>query len=533
MAHTNCWKGRAIVAFGILTVLAAASARAQSARGLESAVGGEWELYARALAGRGLLHGQPWSSRPFAPSVLETWADSLKTPHPWADALNRDGRRSVSILRPSLNVSYNSGLPWGLQDGAVWQGRGATVWGSAGALWRGGPFSVRLEPMFSYAQNRAFTLLRNANGSVYGSALEAGFIDVPQRFGDKAYAFVDPGQSFARIDIAHVAAGFSTENLFWGPGLKNALLFDANAAGFPHVFLGTSDAVRTPVGSVYGRIIYGRLEQSEFSAASASRSRLGAGAIAVWMPHGDVFELGVARFYHHRWTGQLGRDELLSPFGSFRHDAQVANKTTDAPDNQLASAFATVRVPRAGLEIFGEFGRNDRPGSFRDLELEPEHNSAWLLGFLQTLNWSERSFWTLRAEAANGRIAALQDLGRGQSTFYDHGRLTQGHTERGQVLGTPLIEASSGMNVAIDRWGKTGRLGAELFERQMPDTLATGFGSRAGARSQWDLSASMTRFVGGTDLSLAVGHVWDIHRFEGRDAHNAYVRVGIRPSIGR
>ena len=142
-------------------------------------------------------------------------------------------------------------------------------------------------------------------------------------------------------------------------------------------------------------------------------------------------------------------------------------RTAKSPDNQLLSVFASVRVPSSGFEVFGEFGKNDRNSSLRDLASEPEHNSAWMLGFYDVIGPASlvNGFWTVRVETGNGRVSAIQQIGRGQSTFYDHTFLTQGHTEDGQLLGSPLIDRSGGVDASVDHWTRQGRVGVSVLEQ--------------------------------------------------------------------
>ncbi len=187
-----------------------------------------------------------------------------------------------------------------------------------------------------------------------------------------------------------------------------------------------------------------------------------------------------------------------------------------------------------GLEVFGEFGKNDRNVDIRDVVLEPEHNSAWLLGFFKVigLDSAHAGFWTVRAEAASGRVSAIQQIGRGQSTFYDHIPIAQGHTELGQLLGTPLIEQSGGIDLGVDRFTSAGRLGVSLMERQMPPDTWVGMPANQ-LRSQWDLGFGGTIFHGKSDITFQVGHVWDLNRFPGQDVGNSYLRLGTRLGLAR
>ena len=72
---------------------------------------------------------------------------------------------------------------------------------------------------------------------------------------------------------------------------------------------------------------------------------------------------------------------------------------------------------------------------------------------------------------------------RPQSTVYEHYTITQGHTNLGQLLGSPLLERTGGVEVSVDRWGNGGKLGAMVQERSMPLTRDLGVPARE-ARAQ-------------------------------------------------
>src|SRR5689334_21163510 len=126
-----------------------------------------------------------------------------------------------------------------------------------------GPLSARIEPLLEYGQNRSFTTTPvHAASSPYVDDLRPATIDEPQSVSNSSFHMIDPGQSFVRLDVFGLTTGFSTEDIFWGPGMRQALLFAVIAGGFPHVFLGTSHGLSTPIGRFHAQLIYGRLEQS-------------------------------------------------------------------------------------------------------------------------------------------------------------------------------------------------------------------------------------------------------------------------------
>ena len=524
---------RVALIFACAALLAPVAARAQGTEWSEATVGSEWEVYARALAIRGLIPDEPWAIRPFSPSVLDEFADSLTARHPWAKRLPHRTApvTGFHMLRSSGEVSYNSAYAWGFNDGPVWQGKGLNAWATAGATWRSGHWSMRFEPLVEIAQNAAFQLEPVPGGAAnrYVDQQNPYSIDLPQRMGSGMYHLISPGQSYIRYDLSWFGAGFSTENLFWGPGVRNAILFGPNAGGFPHIFFGTNRAVHTAVGRFAGQVVYGRLAQSNWAPNSQNSTRLGAGLIVTWQPPSTPITFGLARFYHRDWPAHWTSQDYTLPFGGFFSRPQATIVGASGVDNQLASVFFSARAKSIGLEVFGEFGKNDRNSSIRDLTVEPENNSAWLLGFMQVIGLDAYSedFWTVRGTVANGRVDALKLLNRGQSTFYSHGTIRQGHTQQGQVLGSPLMERSGGADFAVDHFTSGGRLGIELIERQMPPDIGVGMPANQ-LRSQWDLGVGGTLFRGNSDLTFQVGRVIDLNRFPGVNMSNYYIRFGNR-----
>ena len=134
------------------------------------------------------------------------------------------------------------------------------------------------------------------------------------------------------------------------------------------------------------------------------------------------------------WEGWVARD-LLVPFGSVY---KKASAVFERPDNQIASAFARLRVPSAGLEFFGEYAKNDRAASLRDYIVEAEHGAAWLVGTQRAWRDARGRLWGAQVTAIGGAISPITAF-RIESTFYDHFPIAQGHTVHGQLLGTPLL----------------------------------------------------------------------------------------------
>jgi hypothetical protein len=152
------------------------------------------------------------------------------------------------------------------------------------------------------------------------------------------------------------------------------------------------------------------------------------------------------------------------------------------------------------------------------------------LGLLKTLGSTRaESFWSLRAEVVNGRITSLERL-RSQVTFYEHTPIRQGHTQDGQLLGSPLLERTGGLELAADHWSRRGRAGILLWQRLMPPVAKEG-SSASEARSQWAVELNTTRFLQRGDLSARTGMMFDLNRTAGRDEHSLFLGLSWRHSL--
>ncbi|MEI6739313.1 MAG: hypothetical protein WCK74_03285 [Gemmatimonadaceae bacterium] len=521
--------GHVLAGLVLAVLVLAGTPRLGLAQWGELTAGTEASPYLYAMQLRGWWGGESSAIRPVGPRVVQRWMRDSVGAHPWQSRFT-PSTRALQLLRPTLMVAYVGGdFPWSVNDGALWQGLGVTTAVSMGLTARLGPVSLRLQPLLFRTENRGFALDGDTTRgrTPFADAARPCCIDLPQRFGRSPYARLDPGQSELRVELGPVVAGLSTRNISWGPGLRHSLLFTGNGPGVPHLFLGTSEAWRTPLGRLSGQLLYGKASPSGVEPAVAVRDRLVTGLVASWQPpSGRGLEIGAARLYHKFWPADgFTAHTLLAPFGSLFTDLQYYYGG-DA-DNQLLSFFARWRSEAQGLEVYGEFGRNDRSIDLRDVVVEPEQNSAWLVGFAKSTARSAPVFWLFRGDIANGRIGSISRTNRPQVFFYEHAPITQGHTQRGQLIGTSLLERTGGMELAADRYAPNGRLGLLVTTRAMPPGNEEGVLSTQ-ARTQWALEASAVRFVGAGDVTLRLGWVVDVNRAPGHDGHAAYLSVGSR-----
>jgi hypothetical protein len=422
---------------------------------LDFAAGGEYENYLRVMQIAARVPLYPWSIRGFSRREISRLAQA-DSAGPWR---MRDRLKTgpVSVGPLSLSATLNSAYPYGANDGPLWAGRGLTTAISGGVDGHIGPISLQVAPMAFRANNSSFELLPNgqSGAQIFGHGTLPNNVDLPQQFGNGPYARVDPGESSVRLDTKWVSLGVSTANEWIGPATEYPFLLGNNAAGFPHIFAGSGDPINVWIGRVATRVMWGKLDQSDYSPVTGSTRyistaepgtvRLAASAEALFLPRGiPGLEIGVARFFHVPYTAkQPSASFWKKPFRAFFLKNEYAQGDTSGLDNQLASIFFRWVFPGSGLEVYGERGYEDQFYDLREFIQDPDHDRAYMLGFQKILGARSGTLNVLKAELINYQLSTLARV-RQEAAIYGHSSLRQGHTNRGQLLGAYPGAGSAG-----------------------------------------------------------------------------------------
>lgn len=447
--------------------------------------------------------------------------------------------------------------PYGGNDGPVWQGKGSTssIQGGVSARWK--YFSATLAPIAFRSENQQFTLMRN--GEVGFLAFADGqlptYIDRPQRFGVDPYSQVDWGQSEIRFDRFGVAAGVSTANQWWGPTNNFPYILGNNAAGFKHFFFGTSHPANLWIAKMHARLVYGQLDQSEYSSvtgpdyfvsfAEPGKKRFMAGLVASFEPRGmPGLEVGGSRFFHGP-TDRLGywfsvHDLKLPLQGFYKYnlpqesDTAILGGTQALKENQLASVFLRWAPPGSGFEVYGEYGREDHSLDKRDLVVEPDHSSAWNMGFRRAwLNAGGKAMQAVRGEMFTYESSAGTRTS-GEAQTYVHGVMRQGHTERGQMLGADVGAASgSAAELAYDRYSPSGRLTGfirrqAMHEARWPTVYHRGAPLFRAVDVMNSIGGEVNRFFGPLEVLARLTLTTNLNRYFLSDQSNANFALQVK-----
>jgi len=378
-------------------------------------------------------------------------------------------RIQYTLLPIYTHTQYNGHHPYGWSDGIRIPNKGIQQYISGGVYVKAGPIEVQYRPEMVWAQNSDFQ----------NPPYRAVSIDNPDRMGTSQYRYAHPGQSFVKLHLGPIALGYSTENLWWGPGLLNSIVLTNNAPGFRHATIHTNRPVKTRYGTFEAQMVLAKLERSGFFPYPISSSN--------WPPiSGDIIPVASASKYHTftnamvfsfqpKWTPGLflgltrvvqapGEPRNFSDFFKIIYLGLRGEQTGQGPDpnginrNQIVSVFGRYLFKESHAEVYFEVGREDSWWDLEDLITSPAYTSAWMAGIRKLYQLPGKDRWLQVYSEMTKIQAPVSNYSRSFGySFYTSGS-GFGWTHKGQVLGAG-IGPGSNMNTAGIILGK----GMETF----------------------------------------------------------------------
>jgi hypothetical protein len=462
-------------------------------------------------------------------------------------------KATFKLLPVSVNQQYNTHHPFGWNDGAMIQAKGYQTKISAGFFSKFGHFSIQVKPEFVYAQNKEFSTFPKQHNDTawksYYSVLNS--IDNPEKFGSGWYVKLFPGQSSARLTFGKLSFGLSTENIWWGPGIRNSIIMSNNAPGFPHATFNSATPVATPVGFFEWQIIAGKLYNSNIIPSDTNRtfnnqklfnskdksSRYLNGMVVTWQPKWTPgFYVGFTRMFHRYQTDLKKISDYLPIMESF-FKYNTPDEEDELRKDQMLSLFFRWILKKEQAEIYAEFGRNDHAQNVNDFLLEPEHSRAYLIGMKKIFETFKRKHLELSFEITQLQLPQTKIV-RAQNSWYSHHQILQGYTNFGQVLGAGIGPGGNSQTLGL-RWLKGIESFGLSFDRVVHnnDFYFDAFGARSDFGSHWiDLALTANKnwvrkpFVYQANLSLvrSLNYQWRTEELNmKRNAMNVHAALSI------
>lgn len=385
------------------------------------------------------------------------------------DSVSREkNRESVSfeLLPLYLNTGLSTGTPYPTTSNLL-MSKGFQTYLTGGAFFSAGPLSIQLQPELIYAQNQKY----DQNPS---KSWNTEFIE---RFGEGAYTRFFPGQSSVRLNFGAFSLGASTENIWWGPGQFNSLLFSNNAFGFPHLTLNTRKPAKTFLGTFEGQLIVGKLQGSGLANTNVDDLiddwRYLNGITFSYQPKWvKGFFFGISRVFQ-QYESFMGNSfsDYFQIFDGFQKKDKYENgndsgKFDQEGRDQQLTLFGRYVIPKAKAEFYFEYGRRDHAYDWRDAMLNPEHARAYLVGFNKLIPLKQENALLIRSEITQQQESInilVRYPGTGGSLNWSgHGVVRHGFTNFGQMLGPGIGPSSNSQTMEVSWLNPLNKLGLKL-----------------------------------------------------------------------
>jgi hypothetical protein len=395
--------------------------------------------------------------------------------------VSKNGKLRALMLPLNFQTQINTHHPYGWNDGAMIPNKGLQVLTSIGFFAKYGILSIQFAPEIVLAANSQFETFNTKQYDVVFARYYDIYnnIDLPVRFGTAAYTNIFWGQSSIRLNFKSISVGLSTENLWWGPGVRNSLLMSNTAPGFKHFTLNTSRPLKTSIGSFEGQIIAGSLSNSGFSPLVPNSNYFGTD-LYVPKPNNWRYLSGIIITWQPKWVPGLflGFDQSSQMYGKNLTEFKdylpffLPVRSSNAPDapvvqnkDRRSSLFMRWLWPQEHAEIYFEWGHNNASNDLYQSSLSPEDSRAYIFGVRKILpfNSSKDENIIIGVEVTQLQETSIAKINSGQE-WYVSKSIRQGYTNNGEVLGAGIGPGANLQSVDVSWVKGLKKLGLQ-FER--------------------------------------------------------------------
>jgi len=476
----------------------------------------------------------------------------------------------VKILPVDFLMEYNSHHPYNRNNGSMIPNRGYQQLISFGIYAELGPLSIQLKPEQVYAENRNFEGFADSHYDVIWARRYNTWnhIDLPERFGEKSYKKSLLGQSSIRLNWKGLSLGVSTENLWWGPSIRNSIMMSNQAQGFKHITFNTTKPLKTPIGNFEWQLVTGRLENSGFNPPQTDRTSAGTRLFTPRINQlGDTndwrfiqaytvtyspkwikgLSLGMIRWVQmysamiegkYWWMGGKPHYGYFPVFSNFLRSNDM-NADLEQQTDQAAGLFMRWLWADAQMEIYAEFHYNDAKQNLRDLMLDSDHARAATIGLQKVFKTAKSDAYYLfswewtQLEQTGGKLL------RNAGSWYMHSAVYDGYTNNGEVLGAGIGPGSNSHYFSVTKVDNTSKYGLALeIIDQDNDFYYAAFDDSNDYRRYWkDFNVHVSyekkykNFWGSLNMmySRSLNYQWELEDFAtpyyhaGRDVNNFHV----------
>jgi hypothetical protein len=374
----------------------------------------------------------------------------------------------VQSINFNFDQQNNSLLPISFNDGNMYPARGWQERYSVGVNLKLLIFDINYQPEKLTVQNLRQEYYSGNTGDgnfmfkYFG--MVANNIDNFRQFGYDKIEETTLGQSRVGIKFKYISAGISNENIWWGPGKRNSLVFTNNAAGFKHYYLKTVEPIKTYIGNFELAGVVGKLETTKYT--EIDQELLNACQVCKVFKNLDEREIdGITINFNPKWVPNFYIGYAYSR--QFYRNARNAIGETlsfftkDLAKQEVGSLFFRFSMPEDYAEFYGEMGLPNEapwPWKFFKERMRP----AFVFGATKLVPLKLfNSYLSLNAEFTQLQLMNPQDIfysgypfaGGKPNSWYLSTIVQQGWSNNGQLIGASIGPGSNNQSISLS-WNK-------------------------------------------------------------------------------
>ena len=375
----------------------------------------------------------------------------------------------VQFVNFNFDQQNNSLLPISFNDGNMYPARGWQERYSVGVNLKLLFFDINYQPEKLTVQNLTQEYYAGNTGDgnfmfkYFG--MVANNIDNFRQFGYDRIEETTLGQSRVGIKFKYIAAGLSNENIWWGPGKRNSLIFTNNAAGFKHYYFKTVEPIKTYIGSFEFSGVVGKLDTTRFT--EIDQELLNACRPCKVFKNLDEREIdGITINYQPKWVPNF--------YIGYAYSRQFYRNATNAlgetinffsknlPKQEIGSIVFRFAMPEDHAEFYGEMGLPNEapwPWKFFKERMRP----AFVFGASKLVPLKLfNSYLNLNVEFTQLQLMNPKDIlyegypyaGGKPNSWYLSTIVKQGYSNNGQLMGSSIGPGSNNQSISLS-WNKS------------------------------------------------------------------------------
>jgi hypothetical protein len=396
----------------------------------------------------------------------------LRSTSTFQNIQNQFNKKPKNIIK-SLMVNYdfqnNSLLPQGVNDGIMFPARGWQERYSFGVNLQWWIFDINYQPEKINTQNlqQEYYAGNPADGNFMFKyfGMVANNIDHFRQFGYEKLDTTSLGQTRIGLKTKHISFGYTTENIWWGPGKRNSLIFSNNAGGFRHYYLNSVEPVKTFIGNFEFSAITGTLDTTKYTDIDQDLLNVcipckvfknidqrKVDAITInWRPkwvHNLYLGYAFSRQYYANTKNEYG--QTYSFFSK------------DRTQQTIGSLMFRFSLPKDHAEFYGELGLPDEAAYPWKFFKERNSRTGFIFGANKlVLIGKGKSYLNLNLEFTQLQLMNPRNIfylgypfaGGQPRSWYLNTNIRQGWSNNGQLMGSSIGPGSNGQSISLS-WHK-------------------------------------------------------------------------------